>query len=48
MFESNFPVDNASTSYTILWNAFKRFAKDFTASEKASLFRDSARKAYRI
>jgi len=48
MFESNFPVDNASTSYTVLWNAFKRFAKDFSASEKAWLFRDAARKAYRI
>jgi L-fuconolactonase len=48
MFESNFPVDNASTSYTVLWNAFKRFAKDYSADEKAWLFRDAARKAYRI
>jgi len=24
MFESNFPVDKESCSYTVLWNAFKR------------------------
>jgi predicted TIM-barrel fold metal-dependent hydrolase len=48
MFESNFPVDKASTSYTVLWNVFKRVAADYSASEKASLFRDSARTAYRI
>ncbi|HIF72257.1 MAG TPA: amidohydrolase [Dehalococcoidia bacterium] len=48
MFESNFPVDKASTSYTILWNVFKRVATNYSASEKAFLFRDSARRAYRI
>ncbi|MBT3863357.1 MAG: amidohydrolase family protein, partial [Chloroflexi bacterium] len=48
MFESNFPVDNQSMSYTVLWNAFKRVAKDFTTSEKSSLFRDTARRAYRL
>ena len=24
MFESNFPMDKTSCSYTVLWNAFKR------------------------
>lgn len=48
MFESNFPVDNQSMSYTVLWNAFKRFARDYSDSEKSSLFRNSARSAYRI
>jgi L-fuconolactonase len=48
MFESNFPVDKASTSYTNLWNVFKRVAKGYSASEKASLFRDSARTVYRL
>jgi predicted TIM-barrel fold metal-dependent hydrolase len=48
MFESNFPVDNQSTSYTVLWNAFKRFAKDYSESERASLFRDTAKQFYRI
>jgi len=48
MFESNFPVDNASTSYTVLWNAFKRIARDYSESERSSLFRDTALKVYRI
>jgi len=48
MFESNFPVDKNSTSYTVLWNVFKRVASGYSASEKALLFRDSARRAYRL
>ncbi len=48
MFESNFPVDKASCSYTVLWNAFKRIASGATASEKAKLFHDTAARVYRI
>ncbi len=48
MFESNFPVDKRSYSYTILWNAFKRIAKDFSSEEKRALFHDTAAKAYRL
>jgi predicted TIM-barrel fold metal-dependent hydrolase len=48
MFESNFPVDRTSYSYTVIWNAFKRIAKDFSPSEKAALFHDTATKVYRI
>ena len=48
MFESNFPVDRLSYSYTIVWNAFKRVAKNFSPSEKAALFHDTAVKAYRL
>ncbi|MBI2328508.1 MAG: amidohydrolase family protein [Chloroflexi bacterium] len=48
MFESNFPVDKISYSYTVLWNAFKRLAKDFSAEERAALFHDTAVKAYRL
>ena len=29
MFESNFPVDRASCSYTVLWNAFKRASESY-------------------
>ena len=29
MFESNFPVDKLSCSYTVLWNQFKKLTKDF-------------------
>jgi predicted TIM-barrel fold metal-dependent hydrolase len=48
MFESNFPVDKIACSYTVLWNAFKRLAHDFSASEQASLFHDTAARVYRL
>jgi predicted TIM-barrel fold metal-dependent hydrolase len=48
MFESNFPVDRASCSYTVLWNAFKKIAEGLTGEEKAHLFSKTAAKAYRI
>ncbi len=48
MFESNFPVDKVSVSYRVLWNAFKRIAAGFTPAEKASLFRETAVRAYRL
>ena len=48
MFESNFPVDKVSCSYHVLWNAFKRLAAGFSASEKAALFHDTAVRVYRV
>jgi L-fuconolactonase len=48
MFESNFPVDKRSYSYPILWNAFKRLAKDYSDSEKTALFSGTARRIYRL
>ena len=48
MFESNFPVDKQSYSYTIMWNAFKRISKDFSLEDRAALFHDNAAKAYRL
>jgi len=48
MFESNFPVDKASCSYAVLWNAFKRLAAGYTGQEKAALFSETARRAYRL
>ncbi len=48
MFESNFPVDKISYSYTVLWNAFKLFTRDFSSSERNALFHDTAVKAYRL
>ena len=48
MFESNFPVDKQSCSYPVLWNAFKKLAADFSASDKAWLFHDAAATAYRL
>jgi predicted TIM-barrel fold metal-dependent hydrolase len=48
MFESNFPVDNQSTSYTVLWNAFKLLSKPLSPTERSSLLRDTAVRAYRL
>jgi predicted TIM-barrel fold metal-dependent hydrolase len=48
MFESNFPVDLGSCDYPTLWNAFKVFAKDYSASEKADLFAGTATRVYRL
>jgi L-fuconolactonase len=48
MFESNFPVDKASYSYTTLWNAFKRLTEDFSHEERLALFHDTAVNVYRL
>lgn len=48
MFESNFPVDKVSYSYTTLWNAFKLLSRGFSVKERASLFHDTAVRVYRI
>ncbi len=48
MFESNFPVDRAGCSYTVLWNAFKRLTADYSPTERAALFHDTATKFYRL
>jgi len=48
MFESNFPVDKVSYSYNLMYNAFKRLTKGYTASERAAMFHDTATRVYRI
>jgi len=48
MFESNFPVDAVTCSYTVLWNSFKRLTSGATAGEKAKLFHDTAARVYRL
>ena len=48
MFESNFPVDIGSCTYAVLWNAFKRIAQGYSASDKAALFGGTAARIYRI
>lgn len=48
MFESNFPVDRQSCSYTVLWNSFKRIASSFSGREKDLLFHDTAARVYRL
>jgi len=48
MFESNFPVEKLSNSYVNLWNAFKKIAQNYSASEQAALLHDTAARVYRI
>jgi L-fuconolactonase len=48
MFESNFPVDRASCSYTVLWNAFKKICADYTPAERADLLHGTASRFYRL
>jgi predicted TIM-barrel fold metal-dependent hydrolase len=48
MFESNFPVDNGTTSYAVLWNAFKKIAAGYSDDEKQALFFQTANRTYRL
>ena len=48
MFESNFPVDKITSSYSVLWNAFKRLAAKASAAEKKALFSGTAARVYKI
>ena len=48
MFESNFPPDKFSYSYNILFNAFQRLSKDYSTSERAALFHETATRVYRV
>lgn len=48
MFESNFPVDILSCSYATLWNAFKVFARGYSADEKTALFSGTASRIYKL
>jgi predicted TIM-barrel fold metal-dependent hydrolase len=48
MFESNFPMDKISYSYTIIWNAFKLVSRAYSLTEKGDLFYYTAVRAYRL
>ncbi|MGD9892634.1 MAG: amidohydrolase [Dehalococcoidia bacterium] len=48
MFESNFPVDRLSCSYTALWNQFKKLSRGFSAEERTAMFHDTAKRVYRL
>ena len=48
MMESNFPVDKQSCGYRVLWNAFKRITKNYTATEKSALYHDTAKRVYHL
>jgi predicted TIM-barrel fold metal-dependent hydrolase len=48
MFESNFPMDKVSCSYTVLWNAFKRASRKYAAVERSALLCQTARRVYNL
>jgi len=48
MFESNFPIDRVSCSYTTLWNAFKRITRDLPAADRHALFLQTAADVYSL
>ncbi len=48
MLESNFPPDKVSYSYNVMYNAFKRMTKDYSPTERAAMFHDTAARVYRI
>ncbi|MDG2111912.1 MAG: amidohydrolase family protein [Actinomycetota bacterium] len=48
MFESNYPVDGETCSYTVLWNAFKKVSTGYNDTERADLFANTARRVYRL
>ena len=48
LFGSNFPVDKAVCSYTVLWNSFKKIAAGYSESERLAMFASNARKLYRV
>ena len=48
MFESNFPVDRESFSYSVCWNVFDRITADFSPADRKDLFHDTAARTYRL
>jgi predicted TIM-barrel fold metal-dependent hydrolase len=48
MFESNFPVDRAACSYTVLWNQFKKLCAGFPEDERVAMLHDTAAHVYRL
>jgi L-fuconolactonase len=48
MFECNFPPDKVSYSFNVLYNAFKILSKDYSKSERALMFHDTAVNVYNI
>ncbi len=48
LFWSNYPPDKVSYSYNVLFNAFKRLSERYCATERATLFQDTAARVYLI
>ena len=48
MFESNFPVDKLSISYSVMWNGLKKIAAGFSEDEQQAMFYGTAARVYRL
>lgn len=48
MFESNYPANAGTATYGATWNAFKRITASFSDDDKALLYRQTARRTYRL
>lgn len=48
MFESNFPVDKMSASYTVVWNVFQKLVADFSDDEQTAMFSGTASRVYSL
>jgi predicted TIM-barrel fold metal-dependent hydrolase len=48
MFESNYPVDSGAGAYGTIINAYKRITAGCSASERASIFSETATNVYRL
>ena len=48
MFESNYPVEKLSISYSVLWNAFKLISAEYAPDERADMFYRTAARFYAI
>lgn len=46
MFESNFPVDKGTASYTVVWNAFKKVALRYSHDERDHMLYSTAKSTY--
>ena len=48
MFESNFPVDKMSASYTVVWNVFQKLVTGFSDDEQTAMFSGTADRVYSL
>jgi len=48
MFASNFPVDKLFSTYAALWAAFDVITADLSQGDRAKLFRETAKRVYRV
>jgi predicted TIM-barrel fold metal-dependent hydrolase len=48
MFASNFPVDSLVASFETIFSGFEEITSEFSAEDRAAMFRDNAKRTYRF